>query len=151
MYQVAWKYIFHLFLLLLFSVKLITLLLCHNFSSFWERAIAWVGTSEWPWLHAACCLVESIFCRFYGIWRIRPPAWVFDEMVFTCGSSKLIDGNESKSTNSANRISANGCASRIYSSAASWLSGNGRVTFRVTYVFVFILLCVWEGTVTGSI
>ena len=85
-----------------------------------------------------CCLLNLARC-------------VLDEMIFTCWSSKLVEGNEPKVTNSASRISACGCASLIYSSAASSALAMGRVTFCTTYVFVFILLCVWEGTVTGSI
>lgn len=29
-----------------------------------------VCTSEWPWLQARCCPMESIFCRFHEIQRI---------------------------------------------------------------------------------
>lgn len=82
-----------------------------------------VHTSEWPWLHAPCCPVESMLADSMGFRgfasMLSCEIGVLDGMVFTCWSSKLVDGNESKLTNSTSRLSASGCASRIYSSAAS--------------------------------
>lgn len=59
------------------------------------------------------------FRGFAGMFSSEIGTCMLDEMVFTCRSSKLVDGNESKLTDSASRISASGCTSRIHSSAAS--------------------------------